>query len=522
MGRKLEDMSLEELWELFPITLSRHRDVWRDWYREEERRIVDIFPEITVSVNHIGSTAIDGIVAKPIVDILVEFPLDYDLDTAKEKLAEKGYICMSDEGRISLNKGYSEEGFAEKVFHVHLRHAGDNDELYFRDYMNDNPDLAKAYEKLKISLWKKYEHDRDAYTEGKTEFVTEKTAEARGDVVGGRKGSGDKVFTNYVSAMECWKGRVDSDTDYDAFRWHQWVKPLDLNKDEEVSEKSGFAFIGFCSEQGVLRNQGRLGTAAAPDVLRGEMANLPCTFSQDIVLYDAGNILCFDISLEEGQELLARAVEKILDLGLFPLILGGGHGTTFGHFRGHYDRLRKSRDTFDMGIVNFDAHFDLRPYNEGSSGTMFKQMADICDKDGVPYHYMPIGIQEHSNTVSLFKTAKALDVDYILAKDILTRNYADIIDQVDSFMSLCDSAYMTICADVFSSAFAPGVSATQSLGLDPEDVIPIIKHILRTQKVKGFDICEISPRFDQDNTTANLGAVIIFAVVSTLSSIDLL
>ncbi len=179
MGKKLEDMSLEELWKLFPIKLSRHQDVWRDWYREEERRIVDIFPEITVSVNHIGSTAIEGISAKPIVDILVEFPLDYDLDTAREKLVEKGYICMSDKGRISLNKGYSEEGFAEKVFHVHLRHAGDNDELYFRDYMNENPDLAKAYEELKISLWKKYEHERDAYTEGKTKFVTEKTAEAK-------------------------------------------------------------------------------------------------------------------------------------------------------------------------------------------------------------------------------------------------------------------------------------------------------------------------------------------------------
>ena len=69
------------------------------------------------------------------------------------------------------------------------------------------------------------------------------------------------------------------------------------------------------------------------------------------------------------------------------------------------------------------------------------------------------------------------------------------------------------CARV---AFAPGVSAPQSLGLDPEVVLPLLKHVLRTRKVRGFDICEISPRFDQDNTTANLGAVIIFAVINTL------
>ena len=95
-----------------------------------------------------------------------------------------------------------------------------------------------------------------------------------------------------------------------------------------------------------------------------------------------------------------------------------------------------------------------------------------------------------------------------------------ILEKIDTFLYKCNSAYVTICTDVFSSAFAPGVSATQSLGLDPEVVLPIIKHILRTRKVRGFDICEISPRFDFDNTTAKLGAVIIFAVVNTLCKLN--
>ena len=100
-------------------------------------------------------------------------------------------------------------------------------------------------------------------------------------------------LTNYVSAMDCWKGRIDSTTDYDAFRWHQWVQPLDLNIQTEKPECGlGFAFIGFCSEQGVKRNKGRVGTALAPDFIRAQMSNLPCTFLQDVKLYDAGNILC--------------------------------------------------------------------------------------------------------------------------------------------------------------------------------------------------------------------------------------
>ena len=125
-----------------------------------------------------------------------------------------------------------------------------------------------------------------------------------------------------------------------------------------------------------------------------------------------------------------------------------------------------------------------------------------------------------SNTVSLFKYAKEIGADYILAKEIQTSNYSAILEKIDTFLYECDSAYITICTDVFSSAFAPGVSATQSLGLDPEVVLPLLKHILRTRQVRGFDICEISPRFDQDNTTANLGAVLIFAVVNTMCKLN--
>ncbi|MEE1442886.1 MAG: formimidoylglutamase [Blautia sp.] len=330
------------------------------------------------------------------------------------------------------------------------------------------------------------------------------------------------LLTNYVRAMDCWKGRIDSTTDYDAFRWHQWVQPLDLNEvTEPMNGRLGFAFIGFCSEQGVKRNKGRVGTALAPDFIRAQMSNFPCTFSQEVKFYDAGNILCDEISMEEGQRLLGVAVEKILDLKLFPIVLGGGHETTFGHFQGQLADLKKKKDSLDMGIINFDAHFDLRPYDNGpSSGSMFRQIADIYKKEDAAYHYLPLGIQEHSNTVSLFKYAKEIGADYILAKEIQNSNYSVILEKIDTFLYECDSAYITICTDVFSSAFAPGVSATQSLGLDPEVVLPLLKHILRTRQVRGFDICEISPRFDQDNTTANLGAVLIFAVVNTMCKLN--
>ena len=81
--------------------------------------------------------------------------------------------------RVSFNKGYTEKGFAEKVFHLHLRYVGDHDELYFRDYLIEHTDIAAEYERMKLELWKKYEFDRDGYTKSKTDFIQKYTEKAK-------------------------------------------------------------------------------------------------------------------------------------------------------------------------------------------------------------------------------------------------------------------------------------------------------------------------------------------------------
>ena len=181
MGKELSDMTLEELWELFPIFLVEHDDTWRQQYEEIEGRLIELLSDCAVErISHIGSTAIDGIWAKNIVDVLVELPSQSDLQKAAERLELSGFNKMSDEGeRISLNLGYTKSGFAEKVYHIHLRLVGDNDELYFRDYLNAHPQTAKEYEALKLRLWKQFEHDRNAYTDAKSEFIKAVTARAR-------------------------------------------------------------------------------------------------------------------------------------------------------------------------------------------------------------------------------------------------------------------------------------------------------------------------------------------------------
>lgn len=170
MNASLHDMTLQELWQLFPICLVPHQDCWAGWYSEEQSLLRQLLPAARIS--HIGSTAVPGIMAKPTIDILLEFTAMSELETAAATLEEHGYLRMSQStSRISLNKGYTPAGYDERVFHLHLRMAGDNAEIRFRDCLLQNPDIAHEYETLKIGLAARYRHDRDAYTAGKSDFI---------------------------------------------------------------------------------------------------------------------------------------------------------------------------------------------------------------------------------------------------------------------------------------------------------------------------------------------------------------
>lgn len=184
VGKSLSEMSLEELWELFPIILKKHNPIWKDWYLQEEKLLSAIIGNQYIErINYIGSTSVNGLLAKPTIDILLEITEDCDLKFLVSMLGKNGYIMEKQSQKpaphMMFMKGYNENGFAEKVFHIHVRYIGNWNELYFRDYLQLHKDVAKEYGNLKMSLIDKYKHNRDGYTEAKTEFVNKYTEIAK-------------------------------------------------------------------------------------------------------------------------------------------------------------------------------------------------------------------------------------------------------------------------------------------------------------------------------------------------------
>jgi GrpB-like predicted nucleotidyltransferase (UPF0157 family) len=136
-------------------------------------------------INHIGSSAVEGLISKPTVDILLEIDSESNIENLTNTLLNDGWGLMSSQKNpnmhMAFNKGYTKEGFAEKVYHLHVRYYGNWNELYFRDYLLEHKDVAKEYGKLKLSLMEKYKHNRDGYTEAKSDFILKYTEKAKED-----------------------------------------------------------------------------------------------------------------------------------------------------------------------------------------------------------------------------------------------------------------------------------------------------------------------------------------------------
>ena len=174
--KQINELSVEELGRLFPIILSEPDSKWGEDYSVEKINIEKALGENNiVRIEHIGSTAIPGIIAKPTIDILLEIIDTVENNYIISNLEKMAYQFIPKPGNppphMMFVKGYSQSGFSGQAFHVHIRYKGDWDEVHFRDYLIHHPEIAHEYAKIKIELAKKYRNNREAYTEAKTEFV---------------------------------------------------------------------------------------------------------------------------------------------------------------------------------------------------------------------------------------------------------------------------------------------------------------------------------------------------------------
>lgn len=312
--------------------------------------------------------------------------------------------------------------------------------------------------------------------------------------------------TEYPFNVSLWQGRIDPESDSE--RWHQRIQPL------AETSAPGVALLGFATDAGVARNQGRTGAAQGPDTIRRALA--PLAWHRDESVYDAGNLRCEGDELEAAQDAMAGRVAGALDAGHRPMVLGGGHEIAYSSWSGLARHLTGGQRPPRVGIINLDAHFDLRdPDHVRSSGTPFSQIARDCQERGWPFQYACLGVSRASNTRALFGRADALDVLTREDREFRPDNLPAIVRDLERFIVRCDHLYLTIDLDVLPASEAPGVSAPAARGVSLSMLEPLIDLVRDSGRLRLADIAELNPEFDIDKRTARVAARLVHQLTLT-------
>jgi formiminoglutamase len=305
-----------------------------------------------------------------------------------------------------------------------------------------------------------------------------------------------------------WRGRSSETLQY----WHQAINFPDLTKPLPDANQPAVALLGYAGDEGVSRNQGRPGASAGPDAIRQQLGPIAYHLPENLQILDLGNV-GMEKGMEECQNILTSIVEELLGKHYFPLLLGGGHELSFAHGRAVINHFKTKGEK--VGIINLDAHFDLRPLQEGKghSGSPFYQLAKEYPGK---FHYLCLGVQQGSNPKSLFDFAESIQAEWLEIESFQLTNWIEIQEQLERFCSNKNKIYLSIDMDGFSSAYAPGVSAPSPLGFDPFLILRVIEWIALSKKLIAMDLVELNPKFDNDQSTAKLAARLVDYLVRNL------
>jgi formimidoylglutamase len=198
-----------------------------------------------------------------------------------------------------------------------------------------------------------------------------------------------------------------------------------------------------------------------------------------------------------------------LTKGILPIVIGGGHDTSIGTVRALSEFHSR-----EIGGINIDAHFDVREIidNRITSGTPFRKLLETELLKGE--NFVEMGAHDNLNSRTYY--------DYLMSKKVSVFTLPDVVAGIPTIMekalkiagSNIRSAFISIDIDSVAQCYAPGSSAPDAWGFNPEQIRELAFLAGASKAIKLLDIVEINPRFDVDNRTARLGASIIISFLN--------
>ena len=274
--------------------------------------------------------------------------------------------------------------------------------------------------------------------------------------------------------------------------------------DEEDYEAADIVILGCPQDEGVRRNNGRIGAAEAPDAIRQQFYKLT-TFNVKKRVFDLGNITISE-TLESTHDTMTSVVKQILSDGKRLIVLGGGNDISYADGRAMAEVFGP-----DWWIgVNIDAHLDVRIAEERNSGTPYRQLLE--EKHLRPDYFYEVGYQSHFASPIYYDYIRNLGVNRISLEILRSRTEADLelkesIRQKFIAQSASLNTFFGFDMDAVRAADAPGTSRPSPLGLRAGEFIQLVKYAASLTNTKIIEFSEVNPHFDIDDRTTKLVAI---------------
>ncbi len=272
--------------------------------------------------------------------------------------------------------------------------------------------------------------------------------------------------------------------------------------------ESEIIIIGVPTDEGVRRNKGRIGSRFAPSEIRRAFYRL--TLSEQIEklgILDLGDIIAQE-TLEQTHEELENLVSKLLADRKTVIVLGGGNDISYPNCVAMNRVFGKN-----FGVFNIDKHYDVRKMARRNSGTPYRMLLD--EEKISPDLFYELASEGFANSRAYKKYLETLGVHIIELDELRKNKMSQFVNSILENLH-AEAIFWGFDMDAVRASDAPGVSAPSPTGLFSEEIIELAAVAGKDARSKVLEITEVNPRFDVDNRTSKLAAIMIYEFLNNI------
>ncbi|NDI34945.1 formimidoylglutamase [Chengkuizengella sediminis] len=287
-------------------------------------------------------------------------------------------------------------------------------------------------------------------------------------------------------------------------------KAADLLENWDGKQIKGAALIGAPLSKPSISHSG---ASFTPNVIRNLLQSYTTYAIDENIdlnnpIVDCGDIYMHVTDLIQSQNRINKTMEELCTANpqMIPILLGGDHSVSYPSIEGFAKVKGK------VGIIQFDAHHDLRNLDDGgpSNGTPFRSLIESGVIKGE--QLIQIGIRNFSNSQVYRDYAKEQGVTVYTMRDVLNQSIQTIInDSIKQLKNKVDVIYISVDIDVLDQTFAPGCPAIGPGGMDSHTLLEAIRLLGEEELVQGMDIVEIDPTLDFRDMTSRVAVHVILS-----------